>query len=161
MMNRTIPPHQRSRTHRVIFACGLLMLIGAVAAAACGDDDPSREEAATNLCNDLDQFASSFTSMVSLDIQTATIDDIQDAKDAAREDLEEVADSASDVAGARDEELDEAYDDLSNAVNDIDDDQSVPDAIRSIAPEIQQVTTAWEDVFSSIPCDSPQQGGDE
>lgn len=138
----------------------LLALVGAVA-AACADGSPSEQEATTNLCDDLDAFSESFTSLISLDPNTTSVDDIKDATSEVRDDLGSVVDSASDVGGTRGDELQDAYDSLNGAVDDLDEDQTVPQAVDSLEPAVQEVGSAWRNVFSSVPCDSPQQGGSE
>jgi hypothetical protein len=141
------------------FGAVALALLSLALSLACGGDDKTEEEAASDLCSDLNQFGTSFAQLVSLDPDATSIGEFQDAANTVREDLDEVGDSAGDVARYNQDELETAYEDLDNAVEDIDEDDSLSEARGAIRQQITGVVDAWENAVASVPCEVPQRGG--
>jgi hypothetical protein len=133
-----------------------------VSAVACGsDDDKTEEEAASDLCTDLDQFRGSFADLVSVDPQTTTVGEFQDAREQVNEDLQDVADSSEDVARFNNDELEAAYDSLGAALDEVDENDTLAEVRGNIEPELDNIAGAWENAVASVPCELPQRGGAE
>jgi hypothetical protein len=120
-------------------------------AVACDDDEPSEEEAMEVLCGDVERLEASLADFDALTGES-NLDEVQDARDAVNEAVEDVRSSAEDVADARVDEIESAHESLRDAVDDLDGDQSVAAALDSLREEVAGVSEAREDLFSSLNC---------
>jgi hypothetical protein len=134
----------------------LILVIGlmvgmTVAITACSDDDPSEEEATTAYCSDLTALGAALNAYADLSV-SSTIDEVEEAQDNVTDAYDEVLSSAEDVADARVDDLEAAYDDLASAVDDVSGEDTVGEAITTIAAQANAVETARADLFSSAGC---------
>jgi hypothetical protein len=143
-------------------ALGSVLLFALLPAVlvACGDDEPSAEEAQSNLCDDLDGLRSSLASLSDLSIDSS-ISDFEDARAEVGDAVEEVVDSAGEVAEANADELQSASDDLRDAVDDIDEDTSLRDAATELQDEFSTVVAEQDELRSDVNCDAGGAGGGE
>ena len=130
-----------------------MLLVLCVLLAACGDDDPSPEEAMANLCTDLSELQSSVQNLEQVRTNpNATVGQLEDARDEVNDQLEDVQSSADDVEEANVDALEDAYGNLDQAIDDIDDDATLADAGQSVEDEIQAVNAAWEQLMGGLNC---------
>ena len=95
-------------------AVGLGAAPGIGLAACGGDRKPSAEE---QYCADLIQLETDVDALLALRPATATIEEINDARDAVRSDIENLADAADEVGAERIDNLNDAYDNLDDAID--------------------------------------------
>jgi molecular chaperone GrpE (heat shock protein) len=131
-----------------VIIVGLALLVGG-GAVACGDDDASAEE---QYCEALDGLEASIAELTALDPATASIDQIDEAREGIQSSLEDVDAAAEDVSADRVDDLDAAYDDLEGAVDDVSGDATVPEALEEITPEVQAVEQAFQAAFDEVDC---------
>ena len=134
---------------------GLLVVISMAAgmAVACDDDEePSAEEAREQLCSDLEDLRAAREDLAGLS-GDSSVADLQEANDEVQDARARVDESAQDVADAEVEELESALDDLSAAIDNLDEQETITAALEALAPEIDAVDAAWEDVFLTVGCD--------
>jgi hypothetical protein len=128
----------------IIGAVMAVALTGAVA-IACSEDEPTEEEAREQLCSDIDTLRTEMTTLQSLSAES-TVDDLREARDSVSSALEDVQSSAADVADAELADAEAAFEELQQAVDDLDGDQSIAAAVEEIAPQVQ----AFEDAVNAI-----------
>lgn len=139
------------RMTTLLIAFGLLVAALSVAALACDDDELSEEEATAQLCEDLDALEAADAAFDDLG-GDSTIDEIRATNDAYNEALDDAVGSARDVANVRTQPIEDAYDNLAQAVNDIPGDATITEALVSIADELGAVDAAWDQAFAEIDC---------
>jgi hypothetical protein len=118
---------------------------------ACGDDEPSEAEAVAQLCADLNTLQVADAAFDDLG-PDSTINEIQAANAAYSDALDDVDASARDVVDVRTQPIDDAYDDLAQAINDIPGDATISDGLASIAPQLAAVDAAYASAFSGVDC---------
>lgn len=137
---------------RKVFAVAAgLMVLSTVFMAACSDDEPSEEEATSSYCSDLEALSDALAAYADLGVDS-TIDEVEAAQEDVSDAFAAVQESSSDVVDARLDDLESAYDDLASQVNDISGEDTVGEAITSIAAAAQQVEAARADLVSSADC---------
>ena len=130
---------------------GLLISIVAVVSYACGDDEPSEAEAVAQLCADLNTLQSADAAFDNIGADS-TVDELDDAKAAYGDALDDVVSSAQDVADIRTQDIEDAYDDLDQAISDIPGDATLLEGLASIEPQLAAVDAAYDSAFSSLDC---------
>lgn len=124
---------------------GVALLLG-----ACSDDS-SEEEATTAYCSDLAALGDALGAYADLGV-SSTIDEVEQAQEDVADAYEEVQDSGADVTDARLDDLEAAYDDLASSVNDISGEDTVGEAITTIAAQANAVDAARADLVSAANC---------
>lgn len=139
------------RKNWLLMGVGLIAAMLAVAAVACDDDGPSEEEAVAQLCSDLTQLEAADAAFDNLGADS-TIDEVGAANDAYSDALNDVVDSAGDVAAVRAQPIEDAYADLDQAIDDIPGDATIAGALASITDELAAVDDAYDEAFASVDC---------
>ena len=124
----------------------LAVVVGLV--AACGGDDDSQADATSSLCSGLASLATASGQLGALDPLTATTGDYRDAADQVKSAISDVVDAAQDLAEANTDALQSAVDGVASAIEDIPDEDSIPDAIQSIVPQMQALGAEIDNVES-------------
>lgn len=131
----------------------MVLIVAMFVLAACGEDDPSPEEAKADLCTDLTELQTSVQNFAQVSTNpNATVDQLEDARDEVNEQLDAAENSAEDVDQVELDQLSDAYDSLDQAVDDIDDSATLADASASVQDEITAVNTAWEQLLTGLQC---------
>ena len=133
------------RRHPALAVVPLLLLL-----AACGSDEP--EENTAQACEAADEFATALNDLEGTLSPSATVEEIRDARDAAGAAHERLDESAEDVAEDRVGALDDAWEQLSDAVQDIDDDMTVSAAVDSLRDDVAQIRAARDDLTEQMAC---------
>ena len=136
-------------TKRLILALAGL-LAASMIIAAC-DDEPTQQEANEQFCDDTAEFIASLRVIRDLDADS-TIDDVEEARERAREAFENMVESSAGVTEARLDDLEDAYDELRRAVDDIDDESTVGDALESVDDELEEVAVATALIYNDVNC---------
>jgi hypothetical protein len=135
--------------------CLAFMVIAAMALGitACGDDDAgsTNDEALANLCADLEELEGAIGDFAALD-ESSTLEEVEAARDEVGDSIEQVRESAADVADARVDAVESAYQDLSTAVDQLDGDDSVSEAVESLRDAADEVLLARDELFRSVDC---------
>jgi hypothetical protein len=136
---------------RTLAVIGGVMLATAVFIGACGDDDPSEEEASADYCSDLAALGTALDAYGDLTVDS-TIDEVEDAQQEVSDAYDAVLESLADVAEAQVDELEAAYDDLAASVNDVSGGDTVGEAITDIAANAAAVNQARQSLGESVDC---------
>jgi hypothetical protein len=134
----------------VVSAIALLVL-SLVALSACSDDEPSEEEATSAYCGDLNDLESALGAYADLSVNS-TIDEVNEAQEGVEDAYADVQASAEDVADARIDDLESAYEDLANSAAEISGEDTVGEAYTTLATNAQAVDAARENLSSSANC---------
>lgn len=129
---------------RTFGAVLLVAILGLV--AACGGN--SQENALEDLCNGLTEVEEAVQGIVSLDPETATRDDLEDAINEARAAGDRVVEVAQDLEEANADALSGAIDDFRNAVSDLPDDTSLQEGITAAGGAFLAITDEVENIES-------------
>jgi ABC-type transporter Mla subunit MlaD len=138
-----------SRTHlrvRLLApAAAVLLMLGS---AGCSDDEENMQAA----CDAAAEMETSLEGLQQALTPGSTVGELQDARadvDTAADNLDE---AASEVAEDRADDLDQAWDDLSDAVENINADTPITEVIPQLAPQLEEVQSARQDLLSSLDC---------
>jgi hypothetical protein len=132
------------RAQRVVVVAVLV-----VGLAACSEDP---EENTTQACDAEVQLESALENFDSVVGPDATIDEIRQARAQVADAVDQLTEAADDVAADRADAVDQAWSDLDAAVDDVDGDDTVPEAVDSLRDEASQVATAREDLVTDLDC---------
>lgn len=139
--------------HRLLFvSLSILMLAAFGFAVACDEDEPSEEEARAAFCGDLEQLDVAVSTLLELSAQS-TVGEVRAARDGVSDAVDDVKSSGSDVSEADTTDLEQAYDDLNDTVQNIQDDQTVQEVLDSVSASAQNVAAAGQQLFADIACD--------
>ena len=122
----------------------LATLIGVVAVNAWPQDEDSAQE---DFCASVDTLATSVQDYHSLDLSTATTDEIRDASEAVDEAYDDMVDEGSEWVNAWDNELTNAYWNLYYAVEALPDDNTVSENVEELEPFLSEFPQAFEETF--------------
>ncbi len=130
------------------------LMVGAMAlvlVVACNQasDQPSAEQA---LCDSLAAFSDSITAMTDLSPTTASVDDLNAARDASQEAWDQVKTDAANVSGADDAALEAAWNGLSDAITGFATDVSIVDALGQVQSAADDVRAAYGEMRDGLSC---------
>ena len=134
-----------------------LLLFGLLAASmfafiAC-DDEPTQEEANKEFCDDMGEFVASLRVIEDLN-RDSSIEDVEAARERARTAYENILESAVGVVEVQIDDLQDAYDELLAAVDSIDDEATIEEALDSVDDEVANVATEAGIVFNDVDCEN-------
>ncbi|MBA7468647.1 hypothetical protein ES707_03899 [subsurface metagenome] len=129
-----------------------MVLILACAGAGCVQ--PTQEQAEAQLCQNLEELGVALQNMQNLNA-SSSVGDIRDTRDQVQSAMENVRNSADQLADVRIDNLNAAYEDLDQTVQDIPDDATVVEAIQTVRPKVQAVRDARQNLTAELNC--PQQ----
>lgn len=113
---------------------------------------PSSAEAKQNFCDSLRNLSSTVTQYQGLDARTATNDELDNAYDDITGAYDRVADDAADWANAYDNPLNEAYNDLYWEVQSLPDDYTVAEDLDAVSDELAAFPQAFDETFDGSGC---------
>ena len=131
-----------------------ILAIAAIAAlgiAACTPAD-TQSQAEGALCDSVTAFGDSLADLEALDPATATVDDIEAARDATQEAWDDVLAAGEDVAEADQTAVEDAWDGVVQAVDDIDTDAPIADALDPVQAAAADVRTAYQEMSNGLGC---------
>jgi hypothetical protein len=132
-----------------------LLMFGILAAsfvvfAAC-DDEPTQAEANEQFCDDVSELIASLRVIRDLDADS-TFEEVEDARERARNAYNAVLESREGVTEARFDDLEAAEQELQQALGDIDEDSTIGDALESVDDEIEAVALAAAQILNDVNC---------
>jgi hypothetical protein len=125
-------------------------------AAAC-DDDESQATAEENLCASMQGLSSAFVQLQGLDLQTATTADLEAARQNIQSAWQQVRDDAEDVKEADVTAIEDAGAALDDAIADVPDDATIPEALQQVQPEATALAQTWRETFDDLGCTTTTQ----
>ena len=133
----------------------LVIPLVVLVALACGDDDDddgsAELDAAAQLCADLTTLQAADASFDSLS-SASSIDDVKALNEVYADALDDVVGSANDLGEIRSQPIEDAYDDLNSAINDIPGDATIAEGLDSISAALAAVDAAYVEAFSGLAC---------
>jgi hypothetical protein len=133
-------------------ALALVALAACFGLAGCGGDEESQQEAVGKLCTSLDDFAASVVGLQGLSLGSSSRDDVEQAADDIQDAWDQVVEDAKDVKTASTADLEAAYDDLKQAVQDRPADEPMTDVIAGLTPKVTAFAQAWKDMADGLSC---------
>jgi hypothetical protein len=142
---------QRTKTiaGAVLGAAALAGVVAALVVALWPEDSATAKK---NFCNSLDNLASTVMNYQGVNPRTATNDQLDAAYDDIGDAWNQVVDDANDWANAYDNPLNEAYDDLYYAVQDLPGDNTVAQDLNDLQPQLSAFPQAFQETFDGSGC---------
>jgi hypothetical protein len=131
---------------------GVAALAGVVALLVAAFYPESSATAKKNFCNSLDNLATTVLNYEGVNPRTATNDELDAAYNDISDAWNKVADDANDWANAYDNPLAQAYDDLYYAVQDLPGDNTVAQDLNDLQPELSALPQAYQETFDGSGC---------
>lgn len=130
------------------------LMVGAIALAlvvGCNQasDQSSAEQA---LCDSLAAFHASVAAITDLSPETASIDDLNAAKDAAQEAWDQVKTDAAEVSQADEAALEAAWNGLADAITGLPTDVAMADAMDTVQAAADEVESAYGEMRDGLGC---------
>jgi ElaB/YqjD/DUF883 family membrane-anchored ribosome-binding protein len=132
----------------VAMALGASMMVLGLA----GCSNPTPQENVSQACEAAGAFGTTLQEVRSSLTPEATVEELRDARNRVSDSYEDLLKEAGDVAEDRLEELDTNVDGFRDAVDEIEDDTKVPDAVDSLRNEASDVETAVDGLRSELNC---------
>ncbi len=127
-----------------------LLTASALAFVAC-DDEPTQEAANEQFCDDAADLIASLRAIRDLDLNS-TVDEIDAARESARDAYADMIASAEGVVDVRLDDLQAAYDQLAEAVENLDEGTTLEDALDEVDEEIENVALEASQVLNEVDC---------
>jgi hypothetical protein len=128
--------------------------ITVIALAACTEAAPSDQaDAEAALCESMSAFGTSLQAFRDLDASTASVEDVQAARDDIQEAWDGVRAAAADVPAADDAAVDAAWQEVSTAIDDFATDESISEALVPVQEAAGGVQTAHEEMRDGLGCE--------
>jgi hypothetical protein len=136
----------RARTAIGIAAALMVIVVG------CTPQQETQASAEANLCQNLAAFGSSVDALIALDPQTATIEDVQAARDEIDAAWNDVVASAGDVSEADQAAVEDAWNGVAQSIEDFPTDQPVADGLAQVQAAAGDVQSAREEMENGAGC---------
>jgi hypothetical protein len=138
-------------------------LIGLMAATmfafvAC-DDEPTQQEANEEFCDATAEFVASLRVVEDLD-RDSTLEEIEEARDRVVNAHDAMIAASQDVVDTRLDEFEEAWEELRDAVQDLDADATLDQALDDIDEELQNASTEAAQLLNDVNCSGVGDEGD-
>jgi hypothetical protein len=132
----------------------IAVAIGAacVGLVACGGTKESQQEAKQHLCSSLDNFAASIVDLQALSLGSSSENDVKAGLDKIEKAWDQVVADAKDVKSASTDEIESAWGDLKQALQDRPTDKPVSEVIASVEPKIVAFAQAFKQLGDGLDC---------
>ncbi len=137
-----------TRQHWTRLIAGLV-LIGA-GATACGDDEPSTDEATADVCDARDDVGQTIGSLIRFD--ASDTEKLREARDELGGEVDELSSAGQRVAESQWDDVEAAWDEFRGTVGDLGGDTSFNEAAEQLTDSREQLTDAWDSFTSSVSC---------
>ena len=128
-----------------------LVVIALVALAGCTQEQ-SQASAEADLCGSLDAFGAALQDFEDLDPATASIDDVEAAREAIDAAWEDVAAAAADVTEADEAALETAWGDLADDLENIPEDEAIADVLAGLQATAGEVRGVYQEMADGSGC---------
>jgi ABC-type transporter Mla subunit MlaD len=124
------------------------LVIGAL--TACSD---SPEENTADACASWDTYTAAVDDLITtLTSDAPTVGEVQDAREAVDEAYDDLESAAEDVAEDRTQAVEDAWDELGSAVDDVDDDATLEEARTALSEQASQVRAEADALNAELGC---------
>jgi hypothetical protein len=144
---------QHGRT-RFLAATGLGLVL--LVATACQEQE-SQPSAEAAVCASVSAFGSAVQDFRDLDPATASIEDVQAARDDIQAAWDQVKSEATDLTEADEAAVDEAWNGVSQSIDDFPSDEPIEDGLASVQEAAGGVQTAFGEMADGLGCDPESQ----
>jgi hypothetical protein len=151
-MSRFNPENWTPRGRIAAWIVSGAAFVGVIAALTVALWPENAATAKKNFCNSLDNLSTTVMNYQGLDTRTATNDELDAAYDDISSAWDDVVDDANDWANAYDNPLNEAYNDLYWAVQDLPGDNTVAQDLEDLQPELSAFPEAFHETFDRSGC---------
>ena len=128
--------------------------IAVMTMAACTEAVPTDQaDAEAALCDSLAAFSTSLDEFRDLDPATASVEDVQAARDDIQEAWDAVRTAAADVPEANDAAVDAAWLEVASAIDDFAPDVAISEALVPIQEAAAEVQTARDEMRDGLGCE--------
>jgi ElaB/YqjD/DUF883 family membrane-anchored ribosome-binding protein len=117
-----------------------------------GCSNPTPQENVSQACEAASTFSTTLQEVRSSLTPEATVDELRDARNKVSDSYENLLKETGDVAEDRMKEVDENVDGFRDAVDQVDKDTQVTDAVDSLRNEASDVETAVDNLRSELKC---------
>jgi outer membrane murein-binding lipoprotein Lpp len=108
----------------------------------------SVEEAQAQLCTQLTEFHAAMGALDAINADS-TVDEAEAALKVVGDEWDDVVSSAYTVSDAKTENLEQAYEDLDDAIRDVSQGDTIQGAAASLQDEVANVNAAYDEVFAA------------
>jgi len=126
-----------------------LVLVGATACME-QESQPSAEAA---VCASVSALGTSLQDFRDLDPATASIEDVQDARDDIQASWDQDKSEARDLSEADEAAVDEAWNGVAQSIDDFPSDEPIEDGLASVQDAAGGVQTAFQEMADGLGCD--------
>jgi hypothetical protein len=121
---------------------------------ACQEATPSTQvDAEANLCNSLTAFGSALSDFRNLDPETASVEDVEAARDSVQDAWDEVKAAAAGIGTADDTAVDAAWEAVSTSIDDISTDVPISEALVPVQEAVGGVQDAFDEMRNGVGCE--------
>jgi hypothetical protein len=132
----------------------LAVSVLAMGAIACSDDDDDEAGGAeSQLCADLNELSTAIRQVEALG-PTSTVDQAKQARDGLKNALDDVRESARNVGSARVDNLEDAFSNLEDEVDELEGSTTLAAASGQIRTQVASVAAARQSLSQQISCPS-------
>jgi hypothetical protein len=135
---------------RVSLILAGLLTASMLAFVAC-DDEPTQQEANEQFCDDAAELVASLRVIRDLD-RDSTLDEVEEARDRAQQAWDNMIASAEGVVDVRLDDAQQAYDDLIAAVDEIDSEDTIGEALESVDDEVENLAKQTSTLLNDVNC---------
>jgi hypothetical protein len=139
---------QHSRTG-FFAATGLALALLMVTACMEQESQPSAEAA---VCASVSAFGTALQAFRDLDPATASIEDVQGARDDIQAAWDQVKSEATDLSEADEAAVDEAWNGVAQSIDDFPSDEPIEDGLASVQDAAGDVQTAVQEMADGLDC---------
>lgn len=143
---------ERMLGRAIVCATSVLVLFGASVSCGGSNDEPSADEAQTDLCDALGDLRTSLSDLGDLGADS-TIEDFKDARSRVSEDVDAVVDAASELGDTRYDQLGAKTDELRQEIEGLDEDTTLGEAATTIREAIAELANQGASLFSGVDCE--------
>lgn len=133
---------------RVAAAFAVALVVG-TAACAQTQSQPTAEAA---LCDSLTTFGNSLRTFADLDPATSSMEDVRTARATIAASWDQVVADAGGVAEADRDAVESAWNDFSQAIDELPSDEPISDALATLEPARDNVQAAYQEMSDGVGC---------
>jgi hypothetical protein len=134
---------------RHLLGAAAVALTGSLLSWGCGQ---SVDDATQKFCSDLQNLRASVQTVKDMDSSTA-VGTLDSARDDIRTSLQTLRNDASDIAQAKLDKVDQAFDNLDSSVHSVDENTTIASAVNSLSDSVDSLKAAAGDLRQRVNCD--------
>jgi len=127
------------------------VLVTAALLVACSDDDEDTAAEAADVCDSVEVLVGEARSVGELSA-SSTVEDLQGARDAMQDAVDNLVDERGDLAEARVEEARDAFDAFNEEIDGIDDQDTIAEALPQVRTALENLQQAADQLAAESTC---------